>query len=220
MPRGARYQPLRDIFDSSPIGPMSESRVGLESFVASSMSESGFVPDGTESGPLDVQQVEGLFEALYAELRARAQQVMRQAGPGHTLQATALVAEAYMRIRKSKQSEWSDRDHFLRSASRAMRHVLVDHFRAKQAGHRPAGRVEQELDLFAAPYEERGGDLEELNEALTRLESRDPRMAKAIELRFFGGLENEEIARLVGMKLRSFERRLKIAKAWLHSELS
>ena len=158
-----------------------------------------------------------LYEMVQAELHSRARKLMGAAGP-HTLQPTALVHEAWMRIERSGSSA-GDREHFLAVASRAMRSVLIDHARAKQAAKRDGGErvlLDDALDVFA----ERVPDVLELNDELERLAEADPRSARVVELRFFGGLSIEDAASVLGVGHATVERDWRFARAWLSSRLT
>jgi RNA polymerase sigma factor (TIGR02999 family) len=151
-----------------------------------------------------------LFKLLYAELHERARSLTHQRPKPVTLQATALVHEAYVRLVGEPGRGYRDRDHFLACASRAMKNVLVDHARR----HRSGGGAEL-LDAVVAAFEERALDIEGLALALEELTRSDPEMAQAVELRFFGGASEEETARILGIPLRSLQRRWKGTRAWL-----
>lgn len=166
----------------------------------------------------DTSALEPLFAALYAELRANAGRQMGGMG-AHTLQPTALVNEAYVRIQRVG-GPWESRDHFLLAASQAMRHVLVDHFRRRTNSKSAGERVDVELDLVASSFNDRAGDLVGLDEALKALAERDEAMARVVELRFFGGVPMDEIARIVDIPLRSLQRQWSATKSWLYSQLA
>jgi RNA polymerase sigma factor (TIGR02999 family) len=156
--------------------------------------------------------------AVYNELRRIAASYMRRERPGQTLQATALVHEAYLRL-AGANSPWTDRRHFIGIAARSMRQILVDRARARGAEKRWAGldRVSLNDSLIA----ERPGDaiLPALNEALDRLEAIDPEQARIVELRYFVGLSNEEAADALGISPATLKRRWALARAWLFREL-
>jgi RNA polymerase sigma-70 factor, ECF subfamily len=156
--------------------------------------------------------------AVYNELRRIAASYMRRERPGQTLQATALVHEAYLRL-AGAGSPWTDRRHFIGIAARSMRQILVDRARARGAEKRWAGldRVSLNDSLVA----ERPGDaiLPALNEALDRLEKVDPEQARIVELRYFVGLSNEEAADALGISPATLKRRWALARAWLFREL-
>jgi RNA polymerase sigma factor (TIGR02999 family) len=147
-----------------------------------------------------------------------AERVMRSERSDHTLSATALVHEAYMRLADARRVGWQDRTHFLAVASRVMRRVLVDHARRRAAAKRDAGeRVTLRDELGAA--EDRSFEILALDEALTRLEARDERRARVVEMRFFSGLEVDEIARLLDVSGATVKRDWRFARAWLLTEL-
>jgi RNA polymerase sigma factor (TIGR02999 family) len=158
--------------------------------------------------------------AVYNELRRLAAAYMRRERPGQTLQATALVHEAYMRL-ASADPAWTDRNHFLGIAARSMRQVLVDRARARGAQKRWAGmdRVTLTEALAAAGPGQDEAMLPALDEALDRLERLDPEQARIIELRYFVGLTVEEAADALGMSPATLKRRWAIARAWLFREL-
>ncbi len=160
-----------------------------------------------------------LFEVVYSELYGIANRQMRSEGRAHTLQPTALVNEAYLRLFRSEERTWSGRDHFLGFASRAMRSILVDHARAKRREKRSAVGERISMDSVLLTYEARGRDLVALDEALERLGQMDERMVRLVELRFFGGQSMAEAARVLDMPLRSAEREWQTARAWLRKEL-
>lgn len=138
----------------------------------------------------------------------------------HTLQATALVHEVLLKMWGETDPPWEDRARFLAAASKAMRHVLIDHARARARDKRQAPGERLPLDAITAAYEARAGDLIALDEALDRLGAFDPLMARAVELRFFGGLSVEDSARILDIPLRTLERRWAVVRAWLHAEVS
>lgn len=165
----------------------------------------------------DPDALEGLFASLYADLRLRAGRQMGGLGH-HTLQPTALVNEAFVRLQRSGGA-WNDRDHFLVAASLAMRHVLVDHHRSKTSSRR-SGRFEPiEIETLASVFEESAHDLGALDDALSVLHRRDEKMSTVVQLLFFGGASMEEAARIVDIPKRTLERRWRVTKAWLHSQV-
>jgi RNA polymerase sigma-70 factor (ECF subfamily) len=156
--------------------------------------------------------------AVYDELRRIAAAYMRRERPGQTIQPTALVHEAYLRLADAG-SPWTDRRHFIGIAARSMRQILVDRARARGAQKRWAGmdRVSLDDSLIAARAED--DMLPALDEALTRLEQIDPEQAKIVELRYFVGLSNEEAADAMSMSPATLKRRWAMARAWLFREL-
>lgn len=176
----------------------------------------------SESGD-DVAR-EQLLARLYTELRSLALSFMHGQPAGHTLQATALVHEAYLKIERSQLPRIKSRAHFMAAAARAMRCVLIDHARKRRATERidddeDGERVMSALDQVVTSYEERAVDLAALDRALQQLAAVDERMARAVDLRFFGGLGVEETASLLGMNLRTFEREWSVTRRWLLREL-
>ncbi|MEO0649984.1 MAG: ECF-type sigma factor [Planctomycetota bacterium] len=160
-----------------------------------------------------------LFRLLYSELHRRAEGMMGGQPRDHTLQATALVSEAFIRLFKNGSPRLNDRRHFLLAASRAMRHVLVDYARRKASDKRSGVRSATPLEELLLEYDNRSLDVAELNMALERLEEFDPEMMRAVELRFFGGASVEETIEALGMAKRTFERRWELTRAWLYREL-
>ena len=163
------------------------------------------------------EALDRLMPLVYDELRRLANRYMRGERPEHTLQATALVNEAYLRLVDMKVS-WQDRAHFFAVAARLMRRLLVDHARANQRAKRESGpkvSLDDALEVSSKP----ALDLVALDEALTRFATFDPRKAEIIELHFFGGLNNEEVAEALGISRATVQRDLRVAKAWLSHEL-
>jgi RNA polymerase sigma factor (TIGR02999 family) len=156
---------------------------------------------------------------IYRELHVIAAKHMRQERPNHTLQSTVLVHEAFLQLAGADNVDWQSRAHFFALASRVMRRVLVDHARAANAEKRPGAHQQVELDSgLEAP--ERVVDLLALNEALERLATWDSRQSQIVEMRFFAGLNFEEIAEVVGISERTAKRDWTMARAWLHAELT
>ena len=160
------------------------------------------------------------LEALYEDLRAQARRWMKGQRPSHTLQATALVNEAYLKLARGTGTCWEDRRHFLAAASSAMRQILIDHARAKKRLKRQAPGQREPLDEVLIQYDNNAFDLEALDSALEELARFNPEMARAVELRFFGAATVEETASILDMSRRTFERRWQAARAWLHARLS
>ncbi|MBV9038989.1 MAG: sigma-70 family RNA polymerase sigma factor [Acidobacteriaceae bacterium] len=159
-----------------------------------------------------------LFAALYDELRALAGWFIRRERPGHTLQPTALVNEVYLRMLSCMEGNWADRAHFFRVAAKAMRRVLVDHARRNAAAKRSTVAAPDLEQAFALAPDDLAV-IVTVDTALRHLEKRDPRQAAIVEMRFFGGLTEEEISLLVGISLRTVKRDWSVAKAWLKAEL-
>ena len=162
---------------------------------------------------------ERLVEALYPELRRLAAGLMRRERPGHTLQPTALVGEAFLRLVDHTRIEWKDRAHFLGIAARVMRQVLIDHARRHAAAKRGADvqRVTLGDDVGAAAGQV--VDLLVLNDALDRLAALDERGARVVEMRVFGGLTVEEIAQVLDVSKRTVDNDWAVARMWLAREL-
>ena len=166
----------------------------------------------------DSGAAEKLLPLVYSELHRLAASYMRRERPDHTLQATALINEAYLRLTK-EDGEWNNREHFIGMAANVMRHVLVDYARSHKAQQRDGGmkRVELKEDLAISP--EKIEEVVALDEALTRLEHLQPRQGKVVEMRYFGGLSVEQIASLLGVSERSVKRDWSLARIWLFREL-
>lgn len=168
----------------------------------------------------DRQAAEALLPMVYDQLRRLAGQYLRGQAPGHTLQPTALVHEAYLKVAGSDDASWTDRGHFFAVAAVAMRHILVNHAKAKRREKRGGGRARRPIDEVAVQVEERAIDLLALDEALARLEEADPQQARIVELRFFGGLSVEETARALKISVRTVHREWTTARLWLHGEVA
>jgi RNA polymerase sigma-70 factor (ECF subfamily) len=160
-----------------------------------------------------------LVPLVYSELRKLAAGYMRRERPDHTLQPTALVHEAYMKLLQQRSIEWQSRAHFYGIAAQIMRRILVDHARAHLRGKRGSGEKPVVLDETVMFAPEHSHDLLKLDEALKRLGQLDPRQSKIVELRFFGGLTVEETAELLEISPKTVKRDWSMAKAWLHGEL-
>ena len=156
---------------------------------------------------------------LYRELHRIAAARMRHERPSHTLQATALVNEAYLRIAAEGGSIWQDRPRVLGLAAHIMRNILVDHARAHRAGKRGAGAVQVTFNDPIVGTQESVVDVLAIHDALTALDTFDPRQASIVELRFFGGLTFEEIATQLDVSVRTAKRDWTMARAWLRTQL-
>lgn len=168
-------------------------------------------------GAGDRDAAEQLFPLVYDELHRLAGRLMGQERSDHTLQPTALLNEAYLRLVEPGPG-YDDRSHFLRVAARAMRHVLVDHARARAAKKRQGGkRVEIDADLVAVRDD--ADSLLAVDEIMAKLQGLDAQLSELVELRFFGGLDNKTAAQALGMSLRSVERGWRTARAFLVREL-
>ncbi|PYR25277.1 MAG: RNA polymerase subunit sigma-70 [Acidobacteria bacterium] len=168
----------------------------------------------------DQKAVSKVMPLVYDELRRLAGRYLRRERGGQTLQPTALVHEAYLRLLKDKKQGWQNRTHFLAIAALSMRQVLVERARARGASKRGGAQVRVTLDETLAVHRETSIDLVALDEALTRLALIDPQQARIVELRFFGGLTVEEAAEALGISPATVKRGWSVARAWLKRELS
>lgn len=170
-------------------------------------------------GEGDRDALERLMPAVYEELRRIARQYMRREGSGHTLQTTALVNEAYLRLSEGSRVRWQNRAHFFAVASRAMRHVLVDYARRSRYQKRGGGQRPVSLEESVFVPREQSAGLVALDEALRSLAQIDPRRARVVELRYFGGLELKEVAGVLSVSPATVLRDWNLAKAWLYRQL-
>lgn len=161
-----------------------------------------------------------LVPLVYSELHRLARRHMARERPGQTLQVTALVNEAYLKLVNAPQASWQDRAHFFAVCAQMMRRILVDRARARQARKRGMGTPALELDEALAVAQGRGTDLVALDDALNGLAALDPRKGQVVELRFFGGLSVEETAEVLKVSKETVMRDWKLAKSWLRRELS
>ena len=168
----------------------------------------------------DKAALDRLMPLVYDELRRRAERYLRQERPDHTLQATALVHEAYLQLVDQRQVRWQNRAHFIGLAAQLMRRILVEHARRHQAGKRGGAAHKLTLDESLGLSTERGVNLVALDEALTALADLDPQQSRIVELRFFGGLTVDETAEVLGVSPRTVDREWRMAKAWFESELA
>ncbi len=167
----------------------------------------------------DAAALDQLVPVVYQKLRRLARHYMAGQRPGHTLQATALVNEAYMRLVDCEQVNWKDRAHFFAISARMMRRVLVEFARARQYQKRGAGARKTSLDEGVIASPQRGQDLVALDDALQALAAEYPRQAQVVELRFFGGLNVEETAEVLHVSAITVMRDWQLAKVWLAREL-
>lgn len=176
--------------------------------------------DQTAKG--DEQAAASLFALVYEELRRLAAAVLRHERHDHTLQPTALVHEAYLRLADHPEDRWENRAHFLAVAARAMRHILVDHARGRNAQKRGSGVARLTLEGVEPVSSDPAPDLDlvVLDEALAKLAELDARQARIIELRFFGGLTVDETAAAVGASARTVKREWQFARIWLKREMA
>ena len=170
-----------------------------------------------DGAPVDA---DALLPLVYDRLRAIAARKIRGERPGHTLGPTALVHEAYVRLVGDGPLNWNSKSHFYAAAAEAMRRILVDHARARGSQKRGGGRLRLALDVVDLAVREDHSEILALDEALSRLEERDTRMAAIVKLRFFAGLEDEETARALGISRRTVCREWTMARAFLQREMS
>jgi RNA polymerase sigma-70 factor (ECF subfamily) len=163
---------------------------------------------------------ERLFERVHTELHRIASRFMAGERPGHTLQPTALVNEAYLRLIEIEHVTWQDRAHFFAMAARVMRRILVDNARARQFQKRGGGAEKISLEEAMTVSAASGRELVALDDALAALAARDERKSRIVELKFFGGLNIDETAAVVGVSPDTVKRDLKMAKVWLLREIA
>lgn len=168
----------------------------------------------------DESALDQLMPLVHAELRRIAQRQMRHERGNHTLQATALVNEAYIKLAGQENFQWQDRAHFFAVCAQVMRHILVDHARAHARDKRGGGAIQVSLSQVAVASGEEAGEFVALDEALRALEIIDPQKGKIVELRYFGGLTTEETAEVLDISPRTVRREWRRAKAWLYRMIS
>ncbi len=171
-------------------------------------------------GEGDEAALEALTPLVYNELYRLAKGYMHAEHEGHTLQTTALINEAYLRLIDWKNVQWQNRSHFYGVAANLMRRILVDCARSRNYAKRGGGAHLVDLDEAMNTAQELSAELVALDDALTSLEAIDPRKCRVVELRFFGGLSQEEIAEALQISPRTVLREWNLARAWLHRELS
>ena len=173
----------------------------------------------------DPQATEKLLPLVYQELRLLAAQKMSQESPGQTLQATALVHEAYIRLIEAKDQSWNSRGHFFKAAAEAMRRILIDNARRKKSlreggDHQQIDIDQANLKALVPSNENSSEDILALDEALEKLNKIDPRNAEFVKLRYFAGLSLNQVAEIEGISRRTATRWWNYARAWLHREIS
>ena len=168
----------------------------------------------------DREALDKLMPLIYEELRKMARRYMHQQNPGHTLQTTALIHEAYLRLVKQKEKHFQNRAHFFGVAAQAMRHILVDYARERHTAKRGGGARPISLEEAALVTPERAGDLVAFDDALKELESLSKRQSRVVELRYFGGLSVDETAAVLEVSPDTVMRDWRMAKTWLHRALS
>ena len=173
-----------------------------------------------EWGAGDREAFSALIPLLYDELHQVAHRYLRKARPGHTLQTTALVHEAYLRLDQHHHAQFQNRCHFVAICALLMRQILIGHERTRRAGKRGAGGENLTLDDAHAVMKGRPVDLIALDDALNDLARLDPQQSRIVELRFFGGLSIEETAEVMGISPATVKRHWSTARLWLHREMS
>lgn len=168
----------------------------------------------------DPRALEQLVPLVYRELRQLAQHLMLRERPEHTLEATALVHEAYLRLCGKDHPRWEDRAHFFAVAAQAMRRVLIDHARRLKFAKRGGGQAPLSLDETATLSASTAREFVALDDALNALEGVDPALRQIVELRFFGGLTIPDVAHYLGLSPATVKREWRTAKAWLYAEMS
>jgi RNA polymerase sigma factor (TIGR02999 family) len=171
--------------------------------------------EGAGAAPVDAR----VFDLVYDELRRIARRQLGRENVGHTLETTALVHEAYLRLVDQSRAQFSDRAHFFAVAAQMMRRVLIDHARRFRARKRGGDLRRVDLDRVEIPLDERADTLVALDEALTRLAALSPRLAQVVECRYFGGMTEEETAAALGVTDRTVRRDWVKAKGWIYSEM-
>jgi len=167
----------------------------------------------------DQEAFNDLMPLVYDELRRLASRYLRNERPGHTLQTTALVHEAYLKLVDQTNKSWQNRVQFFAAAAQVMRHILVDYARSRKAFKRGGDYCRLSLDEAVISSEEKDPDLLTLNESLERLAAIDSQQSRVVELRVFGGLTVEETAEALGVSPRTVKREWSMAKAWLHKQI-
>jgi RNA polymerase sigma factor (TIGR02999 family) len=168
----------------------------------------------------DLRARDDVLPLVYRELRRRAAGYLRQERTDHTLQPTALVHEAYLRLVGQDRIEWRNRAQFFGVAAQMMRRILVDHARAHRAAKRPGGALKVMLDDRIGATSPRGWDLLALDEALNKLQTFDPRLSQIVELRYFGGLSEEAVADVMAISRSTVTREWQTARTWLYRQLT
>ena len=168
----------------------------------------------------DKTALDKLVPLIHEELRRLAHHYMSRERPGHTLQTTALVGEAYLRLVNRKEVQWKNRAHFFAIAATLMRNILVDHARSHAYAKRGGGARQIELDEAMVVSQERAADVVALDEVLKELATLDEPQSRIVELRFFGGLTIEETAEAMGTSPTTIKREWRTARAWLYDRLS
>jgi RNA polymerase sigma-70 factor (ECF subfamily) len=161
-----------------------------------------------------------LYPLVYEELHRLARRYMSRERKGHTLQTTALINEAYVRLVDQRNVHWANRSHFFAISAQIMRRILIDHARRHAYAKRGGGAQQVSLEEVAIVANEKSAEILRLDEALTTLAKMDPRRCHVVELRYFGGLSNEEIAGVLNVSENTVTRDWNLARAWLHQQLT
>jgi len=169
--------------------------------------------DGNQSA------LDELYPLVYEELHRLARRYMSRERKGHTLQTTALINEAYVRLVDQRNVHWANRSHFFAISAQIMRRILIDHARRHAYAKRGGGAQQVSLEEVAVVATEKSAEIIRLDEALTTLAKMDPRRCNVVELRYFGGLSNEEIAGVLKVSENTVTRDWNLARAWLHQQL-
>jgi RNA polymerase sigma factor (TIGR02999 family) len=167
----------------------------------------------------DAQALDRLLPLVYDELKRLAAGYLRRERPGHTLQTTALVHEAYLRLVDQTHADWQNRAQFIGVAANLMRRILVDHAREKQATKRGSGALRLSLNDITGKAKEKDAEVLALHDALTELQTFDPQQSRIVELRYFAGLSIAETAEVAGISPATVKREWNAAKAWLYNQL-
>lgn len=167
----------------------------------------------------DSSALDKLFPLVYDELHQIASRYLRRERPDHTLQTTALVHEAYLKLLGEQDLQWQNRAHFFGVAARMMRHILVNHALALKTEKRGGGHKVTLNEVIGVPDDHQNWEILALNQALTKLEAMDQRKSKVVELKFFAGLSNEEVAAVLGISLATMNREWRLTRAWLVNEI-
>jgi RNA polymerase sigma factor (TIGR02999 family) len=174
----------------------------------------------TDWGEGNQAALDRLMPLVYAELHRMASRYMGMQNPGHTLQPTALIHEAYVRLAGDDERQWKNRAHFFGVAAKSMRHILVDHARTHQATKRGGGRHAVALDEAVVVSDERMAEIVALDDVLADLAKLNPRQSEVVELKYFGGLSAEETTEVLKVSPETVMRDWRAAKAWLYAQLS
>ena len=166
------------------------------------------------------EAAQNLLPLVYGQLRAIAAQRMKLERPDHTLQPTALVHEAFLKLVGPRSTPWAGEAHFFAAAAEAMRQILIDHAKTKSREKRGGKRVREAVDLADVAALENSDEILALNEALCRLEQQEPEVGRVVRLRFFAGLSIDQIAEMLRVSPRTVDRRWQFARAWLYRELN